>query len=143
MYHLNQIISKNRQTNLRNKKYLENDSKMPTKIVNKSKKIRDYVQYITNFMANIKNDLFITVKFLHFYTLLQITRDLIFCLTYMGFQAKIDLCSLERCPSWSKEHDWKSCRLVTQPPGFESPSLRHRNASVLLYFVWVCGSRSG
>lgn len=29
----------------------------------------------------------------------------------------------ERCPSWSKEHDWKSC-VVKSHREFESPPLR-------------------
>ena len=31
----------------------------------------------------------------------------------------------ERCPSWLKEHDWKSCKSLKRLRGFESPSLRH------------------
>ena len=30
------------------------------------------------------------------------------------------------CPSWPKEHDWKSCKSLTRLLGFESPHLRHR-----------------
>ncbi len=32
---------------------------------------------------------------------------------------------MERCPSWPKEHDWKSCRRLKPSRGFESLSLRH------------------
>ena len=32
---------------------------------------------------------------------------------------------LERCPSWLKEHDWKSCVHLKVYRGFESLSLRH------------------
>src|SRR5207247_2410883 len=34
-------------------------------------------------------------------------------------------------PSWSKEHDWKSCNGVKPVRGFESHSLRHRPFSIL------------
>lgn len=37
--------------------------------------------------------------------------------------------SLESCPSWSKEHDWKSCNESTLIRGFESLALRHVGAS--------------
>src|SRR5690606_40916502 len=30
----------------------------------------------------------------------------------------------ESCPSWSKEHDWKSCRPLTRSQGFKSLALR-------------------
>ena len=33
---------------------------------------------------------------------------------------------LESCPSWPKEHDWKSCRRVKLSQGFESLTLRFR-----------------
>ena len=33
---------------------------------------------------------------------------------------------LESCPSWSKEHDWKSCNESTLIRGFESLALRHK-----------------
>ena|SRR5699024_492618 len=33
--------------------------------------------------------------------------------------------AMESCPSWPKEHDWKSCRPFTRPRGFESLALRH------------------
>lgn len=37
-----------------------------------------------------------------------------------------DRCFLmESCPSWSKEHDWKSCNESTLIRGFESLALRH------------------
>src|SRR5699024_7770394 len=35
--------------------------------------------------------------------------------------------AMESCPSWPKEHDWKSCRPLTWPRGFESLALRHIN----------------
>lgn len=40
---------------------------------------------------------------------------------------------MESCPSWSKEHDWKSCKPQTRLRGFESLALRHKkpNASAL------------
>ena len=41
---------------------------------------------------------------------------------------------LERCPSWSKEHDWKSCRRPQASRGFESLSLRH-----IKYLMWPVG----
>ena len=31
---------------------------------------------------------------------------------------------MESCPSWSKEHDWKSCKLLKRFRGFESLALR-------------------
>ena len=33
---------------------------------------------------------------------------------------------MQMCPSWPKEHDWKSCKSLTRLLGFESPHLRHR-----------------
>ena len=39
---------------------------------------------------------------------------------------------MERCPSWSKEHDWKSCKPLKRLLGFESPSLRHVGAKLVL-----------
>ena len=32
---------------------------------------------------------------------------------------------MESCPSWSKEHDWKSCKSLKRLRGFESLALRH------------------
>ena len=39
---------------------------------------------------------------------------------------------MESCPSWSKEHDWKSCKPLKRLLGFESPSLRHVGAKLVL-----------
>ena len=33
---------------------------------------------------------------------------------------------MESCPSWSKEHDWKSCKSLKRLRGFESLALRHK-----------------
>src|SRR5699024_7016475 len=33
--------------------------------------------------------------------------------------------AMESCPSWLKEHDWKSCRPQPRSRGFESLALRH------------------
>ena len=34
---------------------------------------------------------------------------------------------MESCPSWSKEHDWKSCKSLKRLRGFESLALRQKN----------------
>ena len=39
---------------------------------------------------------------------------------------------MESCPSWSKEHDWKSCKPLKRLRGFESLALR-QEITVLLY----------
>ena len=45
---------------------------------------------------------------------------------------------MESCPSWSKEHDWKSCKSLKRLRGFESLALRQIKAldliQVLFYF---------
>ena len=33
---------------------------------------------------------------------------------------------MESCPSWSKEHDWKSCKPLKRLRGFESLALRQK-----------------
>ena len=33
---------------------------------------------------------------------------------------------MESCPSWSKEHDWKSCKSLKRLRGFESLALRQK-----------------
>ncbi len=38
--------------------------------------------------------------------------------------------SLESCPSWPKEHDWKSCKRLQPFRGFESLTLRKRRSAV-------------
>ena len=44
-----------------------------------------------------------------------------------------DRCFLmESCPSWSKEHDWKSCNESTLIRGFESLALRHIKEQTLI-----------
>ena len=40
---------------------------------------------------------------------------------------------LESCPSWPKEHDWKSCRRINPSQGFKSLALRH------YYYTWPVG----
>jgi hypothetical protein len=43
---------------------------------------------------------------------------------------------MERCPSWSKEHDWKSCRRLKRLEG-SNPSL---SAIILMHeVVWPLG----
>lgn len=42
-----------------------------------------------------------------------------------GFQRQIFL-DTESCPSWPKEHDWKSCSASTSTRGFESLALRQK-----------------
>lgn len=45
-----------------------------------------------------------------------------------------DRCFLmESCPSWSKEHDWKSCNESTLIRGFESLALRHQVDTKKMY----------
>ena len=52
-----------------------------------------------------------------------------------GFQRQIIL-DTESCPSWPKEHDWKSCSASTSTRGFESLALRQkrRYESTVFYF---------
>lgn len=52
-----------------------------------------------------------------------------------GFQRQIFL-DTESCPSWPKEHDWKSCSASTSTRGFESLALRQerRYESTVFYF---------
>lgn len=38
----------------------------------------------------------------------------------------------ESCPSWSKEHDWKSCKLLKRFRGFESLALRQVTTATLI-----------
>lgn len=47
---------------------------------------------------------------------------LIFCFRF----AIIATRHTESCPSWSKEHDWKSCKPSTRLRGFESLALRQK-----------------
>ena len=47
-----------------------------------------------------------------------------------------NLIFMESCPSWSKEHDWKSCKPLKRLRGFESLALRQEKA-VLLYCFFV------
>lgn len=56
-----------------------------------------------------------------------------------------DRCFLmESCPSWSKEHDWKSCNESTLIRGFESLALRHVATSCIslaaTFFIKVTGA---
>ena len=37
---------------------------------------------------------------------------------------------MESCPSWSKEHDWKSCKRPKPFRGFESLALRQKRKVV-------------
>ena len=39
---------------------------------------------------------------------------------------------MESCPSWSKEHDWKSCKSLKRLRGFESLALRQKMIPVPL-----------
>ena len=39
---------------------------------------------------------------------------------------------MESCPSWSKEHDWKSCKRPKPFRGFESLALRQKTANLPL-----------
>lgn len=41
----------------------------------------------------------------------------------------------ESCPSWSKEHDWKSCKPPKRLRGFESLALRQKETNT---FYRVC-----
>ena len=46
------------------------------------------------------------------------------------------------CPSWPKEHDWKSCKSLTRLLGFESPHLRQKTKSHLrVTFCFCCKDR--
>ena len=42
----------------------------------------------------------------------------------------MNIVCMESCPSWSKEHDWKSCKLLKRFRGFESLALRQRKRQV-------------
>ncbi len=42
---------------------------------------------------------------------------------------------MESCPSWSKEHDWKSCKRPKPFRGFESLALRQKRAT---HFLVCC-----
>ena len=44
---------------------------------------------------------------------------------------------MESCPSWSKEHDWKSCKPQTRLRGFESLALRHKSTVILIELRWA------
>ena len=39
--------------------------------------------------------------------------------------------AMESCPSWPKEHDWKSCRLRKWSRGFKSLALRHSTFKII------------
>ena len=41
----------------------------------------------------------------------------------------------ESCPSWSKEHDWKSCKSLKRLRGFESLALRQNDTDTLVVSV--------
>ena len=45
---------------------------------------------------------------------------------------------MESCPSWSKEHDWKSCKRPKPFRGFESLALRHKIQSPNRVVVFFC-----
>ena len=54
-------------------------------------------------------------------------KHLIFCSgSYIIIEHLI--ADTESCPSWSKEHDWKSCNGLSPVRGFESLALRHEKA---------------
>ena len=38
---------------------------------------------------------------------------------------------MQMCPSWPKEHDWKSCNALPSIQEFESLHLRHLKAKIL------------
>ena len=42
---------------------------------------------------------------------------------------------MESCPSWSKEHDWKSCKSLKRLRGFESLALRQNDTDTLVVSV--------
>ena len=44
---------------------------------------------------------------------------------------------MESCPSWSKEHDWKSCKPQTRLRGFESLALRQKSTVILIELRWA------
>ncbi len=44
---------------------------------------------------------------------------------------------MESCPSWSKEHDWKSCKPQTRLRGFESLALRQKSTVILIELRWT------
>ena len=50
---------------------------------------------------------------------------------------------MESCPSWSKEHDWKSCKSLKRLRGFESLALRQkstifdRRLSIFSYYFFT------
>ena len=53
---------------------------------------------------------------------------------------------MESCPSWSKEHDWKSCKSLKRLRGFESLALRQkstnfdRSSSIFTYYFFTIHS---
>ena len=52
----------------------------------------------------------------------------------------------ESCPSWSKEHDWKSCKPPKRFRGFESHALRQKAysfGSTLYFFRGIQGFTQG
>ncbi len=53
---------------------------------------------------------------------------------------------MESCPSWSKEHDWKSCKSLKRLRGFESLALRHKkrvDTDRYLLFFYLQGIKMG
>ena len=51
---------------------------------------------------------------------------------------------VESCPSWSKEHDWKSCKRPKPFRGFESLALRQKEKPpkrVVFSFLFECVKR--
>ena len=44
----------------------------------------------------------------------------------------MNIAYMESCPSWSKEHDWKSCNGLTPVRGFESLALRQKSLEMAI-----------
>ena len=57
----------------------------------------------------------------------NLKKGLIFCKSYSII---IPVEQTESCPSWSKEHDWKSCKPSKRLRGFESLALRQKPMEV-------------
>ena len=48
---------------------------------------------------------------------------------------------MQMCPSWPKEHDWKSCKRRTPFQGFKSLHLRQKKQKVLLHLLFFYTNR--
>ena len=53
-------------------------------------------------------------------------------LDFLLFIIYNSLSDTESCPSWSKEHDWKSCNGPKPVRGFESLALRQIITAILI-----------